>query len=171
MLCFPPHVLEVVTTLHVSLLVTLRLYAVLKPLADKKNQHKLRYIYILIIWIISFVYCSISLVFSALKMDASFRYMRILGLHCFGTFPVISIIFMWGITMNVVKEKRKKDLCISNPSTPMMADSSNRFMSTMVRWLVVVHLFCYVPYMGWKQYLYGTVLKRNSNPGFSEEVR
>ena len=170
-LCFPPHVLEVATTLHVALLVSLRLSAVLNPLAEKKNQRKFRYVCIAIIWILSIVYCSIALVFSALKMEASFRYMRILGLHCFGTFPVLSTVIMWGIILNVAKKKREKDLRNSNNSSYLIANKSNSCMSTMVRWLVIVHLFCYVPFLVWKQYLYGVILKRNLKPDFSEKVK
>ena len=172
-LCFPPHMLEISTTLHVVLIVFLRMSALANPLSRKHFQRRHRCLYISIIWLLSALYCSLPLILLVQEnwKDDWFFYIRLFGLHCFGTLPVISIIIMWGIMINVAQTKQANEFRISNNSKQLMADSNNRSMSAMVKWLVIVLIICYVPYIIWKQYFYVMILRRNSGLIYTEKVK
>ena len=172
-LCFPPHVLEISTTLHVALIVFLRMCALANPLSRKKSKRRHRCLYITIIWLLSVLYSSLPLILLVQEnwKDDWFFYIRLFGLNCFGTLPVISIIIMWGLMLNVARKKRANDFHISNSSSQLMAYSNNRSISAMVKWLVIVLIFCYVPYIVWKQYFYIMILRRNSDLIYTEKVR
>ena len=76
--------------------------------------------------------------------------------------------------MKVAKTKRKEECRALNASSEFSAGSNNRSMSTLIQWLVAVLLFCYVPFLVWKQHFYGKLLERimerRSDPLFDEKV-
>ena len=170
----PPHVLEISTTLHVALLVFLRHSALKSPFVQTQHSHKHRCMYITIIWLLSVLYCITALSLQLLCERRLFLQMKILGLHCYGTVPVIAIMIMWIKMIKAANNKHRKDSLASKISSNHSAESNDRFMSTLVKWLVIILLLCYVPFLAWKQYFYGKLLKRviykSAEPLYDEKV-
>ena len=104
-------------------------------------------------------------------MFETFRYIKLVSFHCFGTIPVISIIVMWGLLMKVAKDRRMKDNHVLSTEFLSIEESNHRRMVKIVHRLVIALLICYIPFLFWKQYFYSIVLKRTPNPNYTEAVR
>ena len=167
----PAHILEISTILHVALLVFLRWKSIKRPLKEIKNEEIYRIAFVVIVWTISISACIIPVLFLAFEMFETFRYIKLVSFHCFGTIPVISIIVMWGLLMKVAKDRRMKDNHVLSTEFLSIEESNHRRMVKIVHRLVIALLICYIPFLFWKQYFYSIVLKRTPNPNYTEAVR
>ena len=165
------HVLETASILHVALLVFLRLKAVTKPLTGGKNEHIVLISFVTVIWIISIFSCIIPVLVLAYSVFDTFRYVKMITFHCFGTFPVVSIIIMWGILLKISKDRRMKHKRVSNKEFISIEESNHSKMVKIVHRLVIALLICYIPFLFWKQYFYSVIVKRVPNAGYSKAVR
>ena len=162
-----PRVLETSSCLHVTLLVFLRLLAIQKPLTYAELHGKLRYISIIIIWIISIVIQLIALIILIFEKGNVYLYYKDVTLHSFHTFPVICIIIMYTLLIWTLKKKKRE---IKDIRRSMEQDTINKKMTLLVQRVVLVLIICYVPFLGWRQYYYEVVIKRMDPRLFDVEV-
>ena len=163
---FAPYLLELSSILHVTVLVFLRLWAITHPMSYEEMHVKMRYISIAMIWVIS-ILVQIVYTFSFFYgMKDVYPIVAKIGLTCFSTLPVLAIVCMYGFLLWKLKKKELKDK--QNERTTSKAEKRNQRMNAIVQRLVLFLLICYVPYLIWKYYFDGKVVKKDY-PGL--EVR
>ena len=152
---FPANVLEISSVLHVTLLVFLRLWVILKPLSCQELHTKMRHISIISIWIISILTNILPGIFWHLKMGPEYQYIGLINTYCFGLIPVVSIVFMYALIYWTIKKKSRaaKDTLEGTENCPLDLDSMK--MTLLVTRVLLVLLVCYTPYVIWKEYYYG----------------
>ena len=161
---FVPYVLEMSSCLHVTLLVFLRLMAIQYPLSYQTSNLKLRQASIAAIWIVSILAQVMPLVAMYTGSKKTYIYVRLIFLHCCGTFPVISIVLMNVLLIWLVKQKQREIALSIGPSISVtlnsISESMSRKMTKLVQKLVAFLLLCYVPYLTWAHYFYSTIIQR-----------
>ena len=93
---------------------------------------------------------------STFKDRESYYYYKYFALHCLCTFPVICIVIMYAVLIWTLKRKRGH----TKETTSWIADSMNKKITLLVQRVVLFLLICYVPYIVWKQYLFGVAGKK-----------
>ena len=172
---FVPYVLETSSCLHVTLLVFLRLLAILKPLTYRETHIKLRHTSIITIWIISI---SVHLVAVLSRVDFGvektgdfyFPY-RYIVLHGFHTVPIICMVVMHAVLIWKLKTMRNNANENIEDTTTTHADLTNKKMTLMVQRIVCFVVVCYVPYLSWKHYFYSVISKRHQLNILTSEVK
>ena len=167
----PCDILEISSILHVGLLVFLRLMKVLNPLSDGVHTSKtFRRITVIVIWTLSVMLEMIPLITSILTtrnnqddMKKTSTIIRLVILHCFNTLPVVGIIIMWGSLVWKARSNRNSNKFQRHNIGSRNSGSIEQRMGAIVRRLVILLLICYLPYLAWKQYFYGVVIKRCTN--------
>ena len=163
---FAPHALELSSILHVTLLVFLRLLAVRDPLATPERRVKLRHVSIALIWTISLLLPTIFLIATLLDAGSFHKYFNIIYLNCFEIFPVICIVVMYYVLIRTLRKKKNENKDNSMGFKQIIqnstADGYNKKMQLLVGRLVIVLLFCYVPFLACMNYFNFQIIKGSS---------
>ena len=141
--------------LHVTVLVFLRLLAILKPLSYSEVHAKVRRLAILMIWIISITARYSIVPTQCFKIRSVYlHYMHII-FHCLHTIPVMCIALMYAKLVCVIQQKRneRKTIICKYLKFRAHADSDNRKSTLLAKRLGLFHLICYLPFLAWTQYL------------------
>ena len=170
LLILPAHILETSSILHVTLLVFLRLEGVKHPLQSRENGRVVHILYVFSVWIISISSNIVPVILLAFERFEVFRYSKIFMLQCFGTFPVISIVIMWRSLLKIAKASSKNFPPKSDIVFQSRKDLSQRRIVKVVHRLVIALLFCYIPFLFWKQYFYSIILTRVPHYSYTTTV-
>ena len=165
---FLPNILETTSILHVTLLVFLRLLAVIEPMTYKEMHIKFRHTSIVVIWIMSIVVQTLALITQKFTSSAFFYY-RYFMLYVFHTFPIFCVIIMYFVLIHNLK-KRNRGMDIMVDKSRHFADSMNKKMTTVVKRIVLALLICYIPFLTWEQY-YLIIAERIPFTIYPSEVR
>ena len=152
---YVPEVLEMSSILHVTLLVFLRLIAILKPLSYKAIHVQLRFVSITTIWVISCLCHGIIRIIYVLvpkqRQNSFYDNASLVILHCFITVPVISLFIMYVLLILVIR-KKNQELKEHTLVTPNVPGKANR--NILVKRVVMVFVTCYVPFLVWRHYFF-----------------
>ena len=144
---FFPSALEMSSVLHVTLLILLKLLAILKPESYRKLQRKIRNISITIIWSLSLV-VHLSKTISAI-FDEKFGQIQYLSITIvFKLLPIISILLM---DLILIWNLRKISTQTSD-ATGSSQKSIEKAMTLVVQRIVVALLICYGLSVPWRLY-------------------
>ena len=139
---------EMSSVLHVTLLILLKLLAILKPESYRKLQRKIRNISITIIWSLSLV-VHLSKTISAACIDEKFGQIQYLSITIvFKLLPIISILLM---DLFLIWNLRKISTQTSD-ATGSSQKSIEKAMTLVVQRIVVALLICYGLSVSWRLY-------------------
>ena len=132
LLLFPLLSLEVLTVLHVALIVFLRLNTIRNPLSRIDDIIKLRRYLIFSIWILSLVFAFLPTLASIFKLKEFYYYSKLFVWYSFGPVPVIGIMCMYGLLIWTVRknqgENKKRFPVVENVN----AEENNRRMTFII---------------------------------------
>ena len=170
-----PNVLSASSCWHVALLVFLRLLAVTKPLEYEDMHKKLRYISLLIIWLLSICVCLLPLLSLIVKSAGLYKFSRILVLHGLHTIPLIVIAilyvkFFYEIHKSAASTNQQLQRLSQgvNMRTSKLNEMAKSRQMKMMKGVVICLVVCYVPYLVWWEYNSSVVGKRR--PYYTSEV-
>ena len=143
--------------------------AVRSPLSEEKDLVTRRHILITVIWTTSIVFNAIPIIFSGLKMNNGFVYIRTINLYLFSILPLFAIVIMWGLLIWTAKSKQSHGKIALPNTSQSMEESNSRRMAAIIRRIVILLLICYIPILVWKQYVW-IVVDESLNP-VSREVK
>ena len=127
----------------------------------KQVHRKLRYMGILMVWIISIGCRLLAVLTQAFAMNF-YLYYRDIIIHLFHTVPIIVIVSAYASMLYILRQKREdseKGRSLSNTH----AESMNRKMTLMVQRVVICLLICYIPYLVWWQYFNVITIERRDH--------
>ena len=165
-----PNVLETSSCLHVTVLVFLRLWAILKPMSYRAVHVKFRKTSIKIIWMTAISVWLLAVLTQSLMATRFYIIYRYIALHVFHTVPVICSALMYAVLVWTFRCKRNTKNDDSFPKKITYEDISSRRKINLVERIVIVLLVCYVPYLAWKQYFYMVITERVPFDTNSSEV-
>jgi hypothetical protein len=163
LLNFIPDLLEMSSVLHVTLLVSLRLIAILKPTSYQIIHEKLRYNSIIVIWITSVLFHATNRVALILKSENFFYYGNLFVLLFCNILPVVLILIMYIMLIWVLRGKTSKspetntvELSTTSPAIEHM----EKKMTLAVLRIVLVVILCYGPFLLWRAYFFIVIDRR-----------
>ena len=128
--------------------------AITKPLSYRKVHIKLRHTSVVIIWMISLIFCSLPVFPLYYQKETIYNASREFILHGFHTIPLILIVIMYGKMAWTVFEQN--DLC----STYGKSEVTNKQSFGITKTVVLCLLVCYLPYLSMWEYTYSVMSKR-----------
>ena len=158
LLLFPLLSLEILTVLHVALIVFLRLNTIRNPLSRIDDIIKLRRYFIISIWIVSLVFSFLPTLASVFKLKEFYYYSKLFVWHSFGTVPVIGITGMYGLLIWTVRKNQGENKKRFPEVETVNAEENNRRMTLIISCLVTFLLICYIPHLVERQYYYGIMV-------------
>ena len=185
LLAIVPEVLEMSSVLHVTLLVFLRLLAIMKPISYKQIHTKLRYNSIIVIWLTSMFFHSATKTALLFENKTLFDYGNWFILLSFNILPVVLIIIMYIVLMWILRDKTSKNpgpnnvelhsnlnsqLLNNQPTIAAGAEQMERKMTLAIQRIVLFVIFCYGPFLIWRVYYYAVVNKRDDGKVGDREV-
>ena len=186
LLAIVPEVLEMSSVLHVTLLVFLRLLAIMKPISYKQIHTKLRYNSIIVIWLTSMFFHSATKTALLFENKTLFDYGNWFILLSFNILPVVLIIIMYIVLMWILRDKTSKNnpgpnnvelnsnlnsqLLNNQPTIATGAEQMERKMTLAIQRIVLFVIFCYGPFLIWRVYYYAVVNKRDDGKVGDREV-
>ena len=166
---YVPQLLEMISVLHVTLLVTFRFVAIMRPTSYRQIHKKMKNYSVVFIWVFSIFIQCINNVLLIYHLEAG----QVLHLFIISTFyvlPVIGIMSMHIITISKLKTKKssaeQKFGIVPNPDGKTIEDE----MIFIVQKLGVILIVCYVPFLVQRLYYYLVVFKRFDGKLLLEEV-
>ena len=117
---------------------------------------------IIAIWILSIAVNFVTFLASLFKMKEFYYNSSLVKLHCFCTFPVVGIIFMYGLLLWTIQKKRRLHIETCRGIETLNPEDNNRRRIFIVTRLVIFLLISYLPYLGEQHYFFETIAKRAS---------
>ena len=159
---FVPNILEMSSVLHVTLIVSLRFYAILKPTSYRKLHIKMRFISLLLIWTSSFFLHGVIVILAVLNKKTYAYTGNMFVFYCFNALPVLIILILYLLLIWILKNKRPTPINDTNQIHMQSAatEEIEKRMTTIVKRIIIVVILCYGPFVIWRQYFYVIVDKR-----------
>ena len=159
-----PRTLSSATCLHVAVLVYLRLVGITQPLKYEQIHHRLRYISIVAIWLVSIVIDLIPVVALRFKQELIYDIFREVIFHGLHTIPVICIVLMYGKLSWVLSERMTRKASVYSTCSAASGQSTGQTKKSrsnrIIKGIVLCLLVFYIPYLSAWEYAYSVIAKR-----------
>ena len=137
---------------------------------SRENENTVRILYVSSVWIISIIFGIVPVMVLAFGSFETWTYTKMFTMHCFQTFPVISIIIMWGSLLRIAEEISRNDPLNSEMNLQSVEELNHRRIVKVVHRLVIALLICYIPFVCWRQYFCSIIYTRYPYHGYTNTV-